>query len=250
MSFEDTRPAVYLVGPTMADGAALRPLAEALKSARYDARTWSPAQQGLGGAGSFRRRGSALADHLRARTGKAIVFGWSNGAFVAVHAARFAPGSVRQLVLYEPPFESGGDPSLVQRLRFARMVFLAAIGRRRAAQEAFWRLVTARRTGVPGIDRLDPRLRRTLIEPRPHSDALLSEVFAGTGAELAREASGGEATILLGGESPTSTVRAAVRTQRLFRASSLVPLRGLDHLGPIAAPSTVAAAFEASLERA
>jgi pimeloyl-ACP methyl ester carboxylesterase len=153
----------------------------------------------------------------------ASVLGWSAGGIVALSLAIHHPGLVGKLVLYEPPLWARRHMPLAMLLGFLKIMLNRALGRKRRAAEAFFRMALAEQSGENAYDRLDEKTREELLA---NADPLFAELDAGTGEELSREAVQGlrcPTALLIGGKSAPFLRSAA---ERLFTLQpSWTPLR-------------------------
>jgi hypothetical protein len=245
---------MVLLNATGTTAAQLAPLAGALapwRAARcIDRPGWGAeaAPTSSGRAGWYRAQGAWLAAQYGWADGRPPidVFAWSSGALVALHAALIAPSAFGALYLYEPPLWSSRDHrDRGQLAHFAMTLLWGALRRDRRATESFWRMVTRRRTGPSGFERLGPSHRNDLLAVR---GSLLREVLAGTGEELAGTLGqlGSPVLVLVGGESGPGAGRAAERLASATTRAEVRFLDGLDHLGPLVSPAAVAAALGAT----
>ena len=194
-------------------------------------------------AGFYRAQGAWLATSVAGARPPIDLFAWSSGGLVALHAALAAPSTFGTLYLYEPPLWSSRDHGdRAQLFRFAMTLLWAALRLERRAAASFWRMVTARRAGPSGLDRLDPGQRAELLAVR---GPLVRELLAGTGEELAGQLGqvAPRVVVLVGGESGPGARRAAERLAGASPRTEVRVLDGLDHLGPLVSPGAVAGAL-------
>jgi pimeloyl-ACP methyl ester carboxylesterase len=67
-------------------------------------------------------------------------------------------------------------------LRFAKLMLLGALGRKRAMAESFMRMALDESTGASGLDKFDAETREIVLA---NGDGIWAELQAGTGEELA-----------------------------------------------------------------
>jgi pimeloyl-ACP methyl ester carboxylesterase len=194
-------------------------------------------------AGFYRAQGAWLAASVGGGRPPVDLFGWSSGGLVALHAALVAPSAFGTLYLYEPPLWSSRDHGdRAQLFRFATTLLWGALRAERRAAASFWRMVTPRRTGPSGFDRLAPSQRAELLAVR---GPLVRELLAGTGEELAGTLGqlAPRVVVLVGGDSGPGARRAAERLAGASPRAEVRVLEGLDHLGPLVSPAAVAGAL-------
>lgn len=97
--------------------------------------------------------------------------------------------------------------------------------------------MTERDDGRPGFEALPPAVRAQLRSAR---GPLVAEVLLGTERGDVPPA---PTTILVGSRSAPPMQRAAARLLGQLEAGTAHTLEGLDHLGPLVAPQTVARAI-------
>lgn len=184
-----------------------------------------------------------LVERLRGADSPVDLFAWSSAGIVALHAALAAPELIGTLYLYEPPLWSSREHAdKKQLLRFAQTLLCGALGSRRLARRYFWQMVTARSEGPCGFERLPPAAQSELVA---EEGPLLRELLAGTGEELAGalHALAARVVVLVGAQSGPAARRAAERLAGAVARAEVRVLPGLDHLGPLTCPQTVAAAL-------
>ncbi len=242
-------PTIVLVHPTGTSARVLAPLAAAL-AGRY--RVVCPDRPGWGEAPSlgdapraayYERHGRWLVERIRELRGPCEVFGWSSGAFIALHAAVLAPDVIQAVHLYEPPLGSSRDHEDRARIvELARVLGWSAVRQHARAAEAFWRMVSGRADGSSGFARLDATTRTSLVRER---GPLARELLAGTGEELRERLAGVRArlNLLAGVDTSPTTMRATTRLASLVPGAHVTTLGGLDHLGPLTHPAPVAGAI-------
>jgi pimeloyl-ACP methyl ester carboxylesterase len=169
----------------------------------------------------------------------ALVFAWSSGGFVALHAALQAPERFRGLVLYEPPLWSRDGFSASAMSQFAVFMTLSALGRGTAARRSFWRMVTRRADGRTGFDALPEHQREALVL---REGPLLHELLAGTAEELrdGLAALRVPLTVLVGAESCDYVRSGSQRLGAVTPAATSVEVPDADHLEPLAHPEAFA----------
>lgn len=160
----------------------------------------------------------------------ATVVGWSSGGLVALHLAVRHPELVSHLVLVEPPLYATQHrtPSMV--LTFSIIQVQRMLGYPRAAAATFFRWATRHPSGECGFDKLDPKIRASMLD---ESAMVMTELDAGTGEELTTDQLASircPITCLVGSLSPKELRSASTRLAELRTGVTLVTVEGAGHL--------------------
>jgi pimeloyl-ACP methyl ester carboxylesterase len=163
------------------------------------------------------------------------VFGWSSGAFAALHLAAVEP-RVTSLALYEPPYLANQDDAPGQAAIFMKLMLWELLGQRRRALRAFWELVSARADGTRGVERLSAAQLATLgAWNGPLLQPVLNSTGKGTPLPSVRTRLG------LGTASAGPMKLAVERLHRALPNASVEVVPEVDHLGPFRDPQRFAA---------
>jgi pimeloyl-ACP methyl ester carboxylesterase len=185
-----------------------------------------------------------IAGLVDARRGGVHIVGHSYGGAVALRLALRWPDRVRSLWLYEPVLfallRGGDEPAWHDIVSAGRAIgALARSGRLDDSGAMFVDYWSGRGTWAA----LPAARRRAVAERMPKVVAEFDALFDDDVAPTAYRAVNAPVHLLAGTRSPRPARRVAQRLATLLPSVRLQALHGLGHMGPLADPQRVAAAF-------
>jgi pimeloyl-ACP methyl ester carboxylesterase len=243
-------PPILLINGTGGNTDTLAPISQRLAASyrviSYDRRGFARSEAPLPTKKDYLRRHADDAAALLQELGapRAIVFGWSMGAVVALALATRHPDAVSRLVLYEPPLHAKKHMGLRVARALGGAIVLGKLGRHRRGAARFYRFALGYENGGSAYDELDPAVRESVLAS---SRAVIAELVAGTGEELTREALVKircPIGIIVGTRSGAFLQDAAARLAKIFPAARTVRVPDGDHAMPVRQPDALVRATE------
>jgi pimeloyl-ACP methyl ester carboxylesterase len=179
---------------------------------------------------------------------RAVVFGWSMGAVIALALAVHHPDAVSQLVLQEPPLHAKRHGGVRLASAVGGAVALGKVGMARRGAKRFARFALSY-GGERGtaFDEIDPATRESILVD---ASAILAELRAGTGEELSRENLAKvrcPVGFIVGGRSAKFLIEATDRCAQLFPVARTIRVPTGDHVMALRQPDALARAIRDSL---
>jgi pimeloyl-ACP methyl ester carboxylesterase len=238
-------PATLLIHGTAAAiwGSLVSELARSGSVIDYDRRSFGSSRHApLADLSQHASDAAALLVELRA--GPTVVVGWSIGGIVALELAARRPELVAGLVLIEPPLHAKRHPRPKMLRAILAGTILERLRRPEAAAHRFLRWALSRTDGPSDLERLEPAIRRRLMD---NAAAIARELAAGTGEHLRPATLAGiqaPAIVLVGDRSDGVFRSAARRVAAAIPHAELITVERSGHLMQLDRPDAVVSAVE------